>query len=114
RLAINQLESARVRRESYVGPWLPEPLVADRESVTSHAEMADSLSLAFLVVLESLNPVERAVFLLRDVFGYGFDEVAEMVDKTPDNCRQIAVRARRQVEERRAPFETSGDWKSVA
>lgn len=107
RLAINHLESARVRRESYVGPWLPEPLVADRESVTSHAEMADSLSLAFLVVLESLNPVERAVFLLRDVFGYGFDEVAEMVAKTPDNCRQIAVRARRQVEERRPRFETS-------
>jgi len=107
RLAINHLESARVRRESYVGPWLPEPLVTEQEPVSSHAEMADSLSLAFLVVLESLNPVERAVFLLRDVFGYGFDEIAEMVDKTADNCRQIAVRARRQVEERRPRFEVS-------
>lgn len=106
RLAINHLESARVRRESYVGPWLPEPLVTE-ETVSSHAEMADSLSLAFLVVLESLNPVERAVFLLRDVFGYGFDEIAAMVDKRADNCRQIAVRARRQVGERRPRFEAS-------
>src|SRR5690606_14278766 len=107
RLAINHLQSARVRREQYVGPWLPEPLVADQGDVAGHAEMADSLSLAFLVVLESLNHVERAVFLLRDVFGYGFDEIGAMVDKSEDNCRQIAVRARRQVDERRPRFEVS-------
>src|SRR5690606_11919106 len=76
RLALNHLESARVRRELYVGPWLPEPLV-DEEPVPRRVELSDSLSLAFLVVLESLNPVERAVFLMRDVFGYGFDEIAE-------------------------------------
>lgn len=106
RLAMNHLESARVRRESYVGPWLPEPIVTE-EPISGHVEMADSLSLAFLVVLESLNPVERAVFLLRDVFGYDFDEVAVMVDKTVENCRQIAVRARRQVAERKPRFEVS-------
>lgn len=107
RLAINFLQTARVRRESYVGPWLPEPLVTDEEDVASHAETADSLSLAFMVVLESLNPVERAVFLLRDVFGYGFDEIANMTDKSEVNARQIAVRARRQVDERRPRFEAS-------
>jgi len=106
RLALNHLESARVRRELYVGPWLPEPLV-DEEPVPRRVELSDSLSLAFLVVLESLNPVERAVFLMRDVFGYGFDEIAETVGKSTDNCRQIAVRARRQVEERRPRFEVS-------
>lgn len=111
RLAINHLHSARVRRESYVGPWLPEPLI-DEETVSSHAELADSLSLAFLVVLESLNPVERAVFLLRDVFGYEFDEIASTVDKSTDNCRQIAVRARRQVDERRPRFEVSAQKRS--
>lgn len=107
RLAINFLQTARVRRESYVGPWLPEPLLTDKDDVAGHAETADSLSLAFLVVLESLNPVERAVFLLRDVFGYGFDEIAKMIDKSEANARQIAVRARRQVDERRPRFEAS-------
>ena len=88
-----------MRRERYVGTWLPEPVLTDPESdVALHAETADSLSMAFLVLLESLSPVERAVFLLREVFEYGYDEIAPSIGKTEDNCRQIAVRARRQVE----------------
>jgi RNA polymerase sigma-70 factor, ECF subfamily len=108
RLAINHVQSARVRRERYVGTWLPEPLVTDTEpGGLMNAERADSLSLAFLVLLESLGPVERAVFLLREVFDYGYDEIAAVVGKSPDNCRQIAVRARRQVEARKPRFEAS-------
>ena len=112
RLAIDQLRSARVRRERYVGTWLPEPVVTDAESdAATQAETADSLSMAFLVLLESLTPVERAVFLLRDVFDYGYDEIAAVVGRTEQNCRQIAVRARRQVEAKRPRFEavTEGD-----
>ncbi len=106
RLAIDHLRSARVRREQYVGAWLPEPILTDPESEAErHAETADSLSLAFLVLLERLSPVERAVFLLREVFGYGYDEIAEIVRKTEDNVRQIAVRARRHVEQARPRFE---------
>ena len=94
RLSIDHLRSARVRRESYFGPWLPEPLLTDSEpDAAQHAETADSLSLAFLVLLESLTPVERAVFLLREVFDYGYEEIAAIVGKTEDNCRQLAVRA---------------------
>jgi len=108
RLAIDHLRSARVRRERYVGTWLPEPLVTDTEpDVAEHAETADSLSMAFLVLLESLSPVERAVFLLHEVFDYGYDEIAAMIGKSEDNCRQIAVRARRQVEARKPRFEAS-------
>jgi RNA polymerase sigma-70 factor, ECF subfamily len=108
RLAINHVQSARVRRESYVGTWLPEPLITDTESEGArHAETADSLSLAFLVLLESLGPVERAVFLLREVFEYGYDEIAAVVGRSEDNCRQIAVRARRQIEAKRPRFEAS-------
>jgi RNA polymerase sigma-70 factor, ECF subfamily len=108
RLAINHLNSARVRRESYVGTWLPEPLLTDTESeVVRHAETADSLSLAFLVLLESLGPVERAVFLLHDVLDYGYDEIAAVVGKSEDNCRQIALRARRHIEEKKPRFEAS-------
>jgi RNA polymerase sigma-70 factor (ECF subfamily) len=108
RLAINHVKSARVRRESYVGTWLPEPLLTDTESEGArHAETADSLSLAFLVLLERLGPVERAVFLLREVFDYGYDEIAAVVGKSEDNCRQIAVRARRQVEAKKPRFEVS-------
>ena len=112
RLAIDNLRSARVRRERYVGTWLPEPLLTDAEPDAAelqeqHAETADSLSLAFLVVLESLSPVERAVFLLREVFDYGYDEIASVVGKTEDNTRQLAVRARRRVDERRPRFEAS-------
>jgi RNA polymerase sigma-70 factor (ECF subfamily) len=108
RLAIDVLRSARVRREAYVGEWLPEPLVSDSSNdPAQHAEMADSLSLAFLVLLESLSPEQRAVFLLHDVFDYGYDEVAAIVGKTEDNARQLAARARRHVEEQRPRFEAS-------
>ena len=112
RLSIDHLRSARVRRESYVGTWLPEPLLTDTESDASqHAETADSLSLGFLVLLESLTPVERAVFLLREVFDYGYDEIATVVGKNEDNCRQIAVRARRQVQSGKPRFEASRERK---
>ena len=108
RLAINHIRSARVRRETYVGTWLPEPLLTDgAPDAAEHAETADSLSMAFLLLLESLSPVERAVFLLHDVFDYGYDEVAAVVGKSEDNCRQIAVRARRQVEAKKPRFEAS-------
>jgi len=110
RLSIDHLRSARVRRESYFGPWLPEPLLTDEDEeddVERHAETADSLSLAFLVMLESLSPVERAVFLLREVFDYGYEEIGTIVGKSAGNCRQIAVRARRQVEARKPRFEAS-------
>ena len=108
RLAINHVQSARVQREDYFGTWLPEPVLTDTQSdAAQHAETADSLSLAFLVLLESLGPVERAVFLLREVFDYGYDEIATIVDRSEDNCRQIAVRARRQVEAKKPRFEAS-------
>ena len=106
RLAIDHLRLARVRRESYVGTWLPEPLVAE-PGPAERAEMADSLSLAFLVLLESLSPVERAVFLLREVFGYEYGEVARTVGKSEPNCRQIFARARRRIDEGRPRFEAS-------
>lgn len=108
RLSLDALRSAQRRRESYVGMWLPEPLLADdAPDVAAQVETSDSLSFAFLVLLESLNPVERAVFLLREVFDYGYDEIAEIVERTPDNCRQLAVRARRSVQERRPRYEAS-------
>jgi RNA polymerase sigma-70 factor (ECF subfamily) len=108
RLSINHVRSARVRRERYVGTWLPEPLVTDpAPDASQHAETADSLSMAFLVLLESLGPIERAVFLLREVFDYGYDEIASVVGKSEQNCRQIAVRARRQVEAKKPRFEAS-------
>jgi RNA polymerase sigma-70 factor, ECF subfamily len=105
RLAIDQLRSARARREVYPGEWLPEPLVED--DAARHAETADSLSLAFLHLLEKLAPVERAVFLLREVFDYPYEEVARIVGKTPENCRQILARAHRHVEQGRRRFEVS-------
>ena len=108
RLSIDQLRSARVRRETYVGEWLPEPLVSDsHEDPARQAELADSLSLAFLVLLESLSPEQRAALLLHDVFDYGYSEIAEIVGKSADNARQLAARARRHVEERRPRFEAS-------
>lgn len=94
RLAIDRLRSAQVRREAYVGPWLPEPLVAVDDDPADHAELAESLSLAFLTMLERLDPVERAVFLLRDVFGHDYDEIAAIVDRSATNCRQIVHRAK--------------------
>jgi RNA polymerase sigma-70 factor, ECF subfamily len=108
RLSIDRLRSAQARRERYVGTWLPEPVVVDEElEAVFESDQADSLSLAFLVLLESLTPVERAVFLLREVFEYDYSEIAGIVDKREDNVRQIASRARRHVDERRPRFETS-------
>jgi RNA polymerase sigma-70 factor (ECF subfamily) len=102
RLAINELRSARARRERYVGEWLPEPIITDStEGPAQHAEMADSLSLAMLVLLESLSPEQRAVLLLHDVFDYRYPEIATIVDKSEDNVRQLATRARKHVEQRR-------------
>ena len=99
RLAINYLGSARVQRQTYVGDWLPEPVVvpADEPGPAEHAELADSLSLAFLVLLEALAPVERAVFMLREVFGYSHQDVARITGKTEVNCRQIFARARQRI-----------------
>jgi RNA polymerase sigma-70 factor, ECF subfamily len=105
RLCIDHLRSARVRREEYPGTWLPEPVAAD--PAPDAALRAESLSMAVLVLLESLTPVERAVFVLREAFDYGYDEIAEIVGKSEDNCRQLAVRARRHVNERRPRFEPS-------
>ncbi len=106
RLSIDVLRSARVRREAYVGPWLPEPLVVDdAPGPDEAAELADSVSLAFLVLLEELTPVERAVFLLREVFGYDYPAVAAMVGKSEANCRQLVVRGKQRVAERRTRFE---------
>jgi RNA polymerase sigma-70 factor (ECF subfamily) len=109
RLSIDHLRSARAHRESYVGEWLPEPLLTDVDApdAAKHAEDADSLSMAFLLLLERLSPVERAVFLLHDVFDYDFREVADIVGKSEDNCRQVAVRARRHVDEHKPRFEAS-------
>lgn len=119
RLAIDELRSARVRRETYVGEWLPEPLptaAADRPAGADpfpepgkHAELSDSLSLAFLVLLERLTPEQRAALLLHDVFDYSHEEVAEIIGKSPSASRQLASRARRQVEEERPRFSSSDE-----
>ena len=117
RLSIDRLRSARVRREHYVGTWLPEPIVLDEdlEALTEGdaAETADSLSLAFLVLLERLTPLERAVFLLRNVFDHSYREIAEIVGKREDNVRQIAARARRHVDARRPRFEASQEEREL-
>ncbi len=99
RLGINYLKSARVRRETYVGDWLPEPVVvpAGGPGPAEHAELADSLSMAFLVLLEALSPTERAVFMLREAFGYGYPDVARITGKSEVNCRQIFARARQRI-----------------
>jgi RNA polymerase sigma factor (sigma-70 family) len=98
RLGISYLSSARVRRETYVGDWLPEPVVVPAApGPAEHAELADSLSMAFLVLLEALSPVERAVFMLREVFAYGYPDVARITGKTEVNCRQIFARARQRL-----------------
>lgn len=108
RRAIDHLRSARVRRESYVGNWLPEPIITDRnEDPAQRAEMADSLSLAMLVLLDNLSPEQRAALLLHDVFDYDYARVAEIIGKSPDNVRQLAKRARSHVQEGRPRFATS-------
>jgi RNA polymerase sigma-70 factor (ECF subfamily) len=105
RLSLDELGTARARRETYVGPWLPEPGLVDDNDPAQAAELADTLSMAFLVVLETLSPVERAAFLLREVFGYDYDEIATMLDKQPAACRQLVTRARRNVDERRRRYD---------
>jgi RNA polymerase sigma-70 factor (TIGR02957 family) len=113
RLAISHLRSVRVRREAYVGAWLPEPLVASElgpgpaPDPAERAEMSDSLSMAFLVLLESLSPTERAVFLLHEVFGYDYAEIAQITGKSEPNCRQIFARARHHIDEGKPRFEAS-------
>ena len=113
RLAIDELRSARARRETYVGEWLPEPVTERPEDDPARqAELADSLSLAFLVVLESLSPEQRAAFLLHDVFDYDYDRVAEIVGTSESNARQLASRARRHVDEGRTRFDASEEQRS--
>jgi RNA polymerase sigma-70 factor, ECF subfamily len=104
RLCLDRLRSSVTRREAYVGPWLPEPLVSDDADPAVAAELSDSLTTAFLLLLERLNPLERAVFLLHDVFGYGFGEIAGIVERPAASCRQVASRARAKVApDRHAP-----------
>jgi len=108
RLALDVLRSARVRREAYVGPWLPEPVETAPDPADS-VSLADSLSWAMLVVLETLSPAERAAFVLHDVFGLTFDEVAETLGRTPAGCRKLASRAREHVERRQPRFDVDPD-----
>lgn len=106
RISIDVLRSARVKREEYVGPWFPEPLLDDPyEDPERSAELADSLSMAALLLLERLSPLERAVFVLREVFGFGFADIATAVGRSDTACRQLAVRARRHMEAGRPRFE---------
>jgi RNA polymerase sigma-70 factor (ECF subfamily) len=106
RISIDVLRSARVRREEYAGPWLPEPVLTDPyEDPARSAELADSLSMAALLLLERLSPLERAVFVLRDVFGFGFPEIASAVGRSEAACRQLAVRGRRHMDDGRPRFE---------
>ncbi|MFJ1808225.1 MULTISPECIES: RNA polymerase sigma-70 factor [unclassified Streptomyces] len=106
RISIDVLRSARVRREEYVGPWFPEPLLTDPyQDPARSAELADSVSMAALLLLERLSPLERSVFVLREVFGFGFDEVAAAVERSEAACRQLLVRARRHMQAGRPRFE---------
>ena len=105
RLCLDQLGSARARRVDYVGPWLPEPLLATDAGPAEAAELADSLSMAFLVLLEELAPAERAAFLLRDVFGYGYPEIAGMLGRREPAARKLIARARHRIGERRRRFD---------
>lgn len=108
RLALDTLRSARVRRETYVGPWLPEPVVDSLDADPAHrVELDDTVSTAFLLLLETLTPVERAVFVLREAMGYEYREIAEVVDKSEANCRQILARARRRVDDGSPRFEAT-------
>src|SRR5690348_16353970 len=105
RLAIDQLRSAQARRETYFGPWLPEPILTADEQPDQIAEMADSLSLSFLVLLEQLSPNERAVFLLREVFDYSYEVIAEILGTSEANCRQILSRSRRHIQSGKHRFD---------
>src|SRR5712671_7981187 len=102
RLCLDRLKSARATREEYVGTWLPEPVATDaRRGPEGSLALAESVTLAFMVLLETLSPEERAVFLLREVFDYEYDEIAAMLDTTPTNCRQLFHRAKTRIAERR-------------
>jgi RNA polymerase sigma-70 factor (ECF subfamily) len=112
RIALDTLTSARARRESYVGPWLPEPLVdagTPSADPAGRVELDEGVSMALMIVLESLSPAERSAFLLHDIFGYSFDEVARVVERTPQATRQLAARARHAVEARRPRYPASED-----
>jgi RNA polymerase sigma-70 factor (TIGR02957 family) len=113
RRAIDELRSARVRREHYVGEWLPEPIITDgHDDPARHAEMADSLSLAMLVLLERLSPEQRAVLLLHDVFDYSHAQIAQIIGKSQNNVRQLATRARRHLSQRRPRFQTTREQRA--
>lgn len=114
RLCIDQLRSARVRRERYIGTWLPEPLLT--EKAQDFAELSESLSYAFLTLLDCLSPIERAVFLLREVFDYDYSKIAEIVGKTTANCRQITCRSRRRLalRQQQPPLSTEGKEKVIS
>ena len=119
RLCLEQMRSARVKRETYVGTWLPEPIVSEESTHTpsisdpeSMAGLADSLSTAFLVMLESLSPVERAAFLLREVFDYSYQEISEIINKNEANCRQLVRRAKERTHSRKQRFPVSDEHKS--
>jgi RNA polymerase sigma-70 factor, ECF subfamily len=108
RLSLNHLQSARVRREEYVGQWLPEPVITDPDSDPfAHMRIDESLSIAFLLLLERLKPLERAVFLLREVFDYEYSEIAEALGQSEANCRQVLHRARQHVAEVRPRFKAT-------
>jgi RNA polymerase sigma-70 factor (ECF subfamily) len=114
RLSINVLRSARAHREAYVGPWLPEPLVEDpAPGPASRAELADSLSLAVLVLLEQLTPTERAAYLLREVFAYEYGEIARIIERSEVNARQLVTRARRHLEANRPRFDADDAARDV-
>lgn len=106
RLCLNQLQTAQARRETYLGPWLPEPILTD-ENPSIQVNVHESISMAFLVLLENLTPVERAVFLLREVFGYEYVEIAEILDKEEAACRQLLSRAKKYIAENRPRFQPS-------
>lgn len=108
RLCMDLLRSARAKREVYIGPWLPEPLVTTGQSdLTDTVVLRESLSFAFLLMLENLSPLERAVFVLREVFDYDYPEIARTVDKSEANCRQVFHRARQRLADRQSRFESS-------
>ena len=112
RLCLDRLKSARATREEYVGPWLPEPVLTDgRREPEQSLALAESVTLAFMVLLETLSPEERAVFLLREVFDHEYDEIAAMLDTMPANCRQLFHRAKQRVAERRPRFRGALDEK---
>ncbi|MFI0411072.1 RNA polymerase sigma-70 factor [Actinomadura sp. 3N508] len=113
-VALDRLRSARAQRETYVGPWLPEPMLTSPDVAAEGAELAESVSMAMLVVLETLSPLERAVFVLKEVFGYPYAEIAEALDRSEVSVRQLGTRARKHVEARRPRFETGGAERRAA